>query len=443
MIPRYNHEEISKIWDDTNKFKTFLRVELALLKALEQYKRIPQGIAQTIEQQAKIKPQRVHEIEAKVHHDVIAFCTSITEQFPTQIGKYFHFGVTSSDILDTGLNLQIKESLEMILPEFEKLLVALKKAIQTGGDLLTLGRSHGMYAEPMIFAHKWLNFYAECSRRYRDLKVFVKTELTAQFSGAVGNYTVLNPDIEQMAADILGLPVEPVTSQVIARDHIAKLVSITSLLGSAMERIAVEIRHLQHSDVSEVAEGFAKGQKGSSTMPHKKNPVSSENITGMARILKSHYQIALENNVLWHERDISHSGAERMFLPDTFGVLFYSLKRLTSTIENLVYHREKIEAKVTSNDTYLSSFYLHHLIENSDYAREDLYEIVQAAAFASSQDQGPTFYQHLNSHLQNKGISIKLPKMDFTKLKDHYRQRFELQLRRVDKEYRDNGINLI
>ncbi len=382
MIQRYEKVEISNIWSDHYKFKKFLDVEVALLKSLEKrdltagHEDLSQKFAK-----AKINTKRIEEIEKETRHDVIAFCTSITEQFPAEQGRFFHYGVTSSDIIDTALSLQIKESLSIILRSYKKLINTLEKKSEQYKDQLCMGRSHGIFAEPMSFGVKLLGHTAEFKRRYDELNDFYQNELTGQISGAVGNYTIITPDIEEEVLTELGLKVEPVSTQVIPRDRIAKLISIFSLFSCALERIAVEIRHLQHSDVSEAFEGFSKGQKGSSTMPHKKNPISSENLTGMARLLRSHMSLALDNCILWHERDISHSSNERMYLPDSLGIMLYSIERLDSTISNLVIDSHAMEEKVNSNFKHLSSFLLHELIKISKRSREELYKIVQTASF--------------------------------------------------------------
>lgn len=422
MIPRYEAREITPIWSDENKYHTFLKIELELLRALEEKKMIPSGIAKTIEAKAIINPKRIDEIELTTRHDVIAFCTSITEQFPTDIGKYFHYGVTSSDIIDSALTLQLKASLEVVLKSYDQFLEALKaRAIETK-MLMTLGRSHGMYAEPMSFGQKLLGHYAEFKRRRLDLEQFYKNELTIQLSGAVGNYTILTPDIEESVAKKLGVKVEDVSTQIIPRDRVAKLISITSLVANAIERLAVEIRHLHHSDVREVAEGFRKGQKGSSTMPHKKNPISSENLTGLSRFLRSHLNLALENSILWHERDISHSSAERLYLPDHFGILVYALDRFTTTINMLEIDQEVIEGKVLSHTHYLSSFYLHFLISNcQSLTREDLYAIIQAASFDKEAKSEPAkFREFIQQELKTRKIDVKLPAVNAEGLKEIY-----------------------
>ena len=435
MISRYDKKEISDLWDENSKFSTYLEVELAILKSLEG-SMVPAGTSEKIRKNAKIDPVRINEIEEKTRHDVIAFCTSITENLDAETGKYFHFGVTSSDIIDSATVVQIKKSLEVIIPAYEKLLRTLKSRAQEMKDVICMGRSHGMYAEPMSFGQKLLGHYNEFARRYTELKDFYENELTIQFSGAVGNYTILSPEQERMAAETLGLKVEPVSTQVIPRDRIAKLININALIGSAIERLCVEIRHLHRSDVGELHEGFKKGQKGSSTMPHKKNPISGENLTGMARMLRSHTLVAQENIVLWHERDISHSSAERFMLPDNFGILFYAVTRLSDTVRDLVFHNEKIEARVMEGHTYLSSYYLHHLIEKTDIKREDLYYFVQEGAFAGSEaNSAEVFHETLVKTMKEQGYEIDLPKPTFEEIKNIYTKHVDHVFTRSFEQY--------
>ncbi len=427
MISRYDSPEISDIWSDYNKFKTYLEVEIALLKALEG-NRIPVGTADVVSEKAKIDPERIAEIEKTTKHDVIAFCTSITENLPPEIGKFFHFGCTSSDIIDTALTLQIKKSTGLVIKQLTKLTATLKVKAEDSKYTICMGRSHGMNAEPMSFGQKFLSHYSELKRRLEDLQSFYDNELTGQLSGAVGNYTVLNCEIEKNAMESLGLKVEPVSSQIIPRDRIAKLVSINALTATALERLAVEIRLLHHSDIAEVFEGFSKGQKGSSIMPHKKNPVSAENISGLSRVIRSHVLIAMENIPLWHERDISHSSAERIFLPDNFGLLFYALKRMNSTIENLVVNKTTIQTKVFSQFKYISSFILHKIIEENDLSREEIYTETQKASFEAKTKE--EFFEILKD-------SGKFEKTDFKKIE----QMDEVMLRntflsQVDKVYK-------
>lgn len=426
MIPRYEVKEISALWNEERRFQKFLEVELALLKALEKRNKIPQGTAKAFEN-VKINPARILEIEEVTRHDVIAFCTSITEQVDPKNARYFHFGVTSSDILDTALSLQIRESLTVIIKDVKGLLSALMEQVEKSKDLLTIGRSHGMYAEPMIFAQKFLSFHQEISRRLKDYELIIENEITGQLSGAVGNYTILDCEVEKITLSELGLKTESVSTQVIPRDHLAKIVSNGALLASALERMAVEFRLLHHSDVSELHEGFKKGQKGSSTMPHKKNPISSENISGLSRLIRSHLEVALQNNVLWHERDISHSSNERLYLPDHFGLVTYAVRRMTSTVCDLELHREDIEAKALDNFSALSSYLLHEMILINPMTREELYAFIQEASFAARNSD--EFFKLIETSGKERGY--KLPVLLKQKeLKTHYVKRFEEVLKR-------------
>lgn len=280
--------------------------------------------------------------------------------------------------------MQVKASLDIVLSDFKALLKTLEDKSKLYMSQICIGRSHGIWAEPMSFGQKLLGHTQEFKRRYDDLQNYYKNELTGQVSGAVGNYTIITPEIEETTLAKLDLKAEDVSTQIIPRDRLAKLISIFSLYSIALERLCVEIRHLQHSDVSEVYEGFSAGQKGSSTMPHKKNPISCENLTGIARTIRSHLSMTLDNSLLWHERDISHSSSERLYLPDAFGLMSYSLRRLNSTIENLVVNSENMEAKVSNTFKHLSSYTLHELIKASDRTREEIYKIVQESSFKAT-----------------------------------------------------------
>jgi len=407
MIDRYKIEEISCLWDDQHKFETYLKYELALIKSLEKNHIAKAGTADRMSKIIKISPARIGEIEKEVKHDVIAFCTSVTEQLTEEDARYFHYGVTSSDVIDSSINLLIKDSLEIIIKDFKNLLQSIYNFSLKNKTQACMGRSHGINAEPMSLGGKFLGFYCEFYRRFDELKKFIKDDLTIQCSGAVGNYTILTPKIEKEVSNILGLEVEAVSTQIIPRDRLTKMMGIIANLGSAIDRICIELRHLQHSNIAEISEGFNKNQKGSSTMPHKKNPISAENLSGISRLLKSYYQVALENNNLWHERDISHSSAERFILPDSLGLTSYALRRLTSTIDGLVTHKENIQGNIPNDKTFLSSYCLHYLIKNTSYRREQLYRIVQAAAFKSFQIKND-FLSLLEQELESEKIKSDL-----------------------------------
>jgi len=433
MITRYERIEISEIWSEESRAKAYLEVELALLSSLEKHGEIPIGTKNCFDD-AKINVERINEIELEVKHDIIAFCTSITEQVDPEYSKYFHFGVTSSDIIDTAQSLQIKQSLKIILESLKQSKLELLELAKNNISVIGVGRSHGMYAEALSYGQKFLGFYTEFSRRYNDLNNFYHNELTGQLSGAVGNYTILNPEVEKDALETLGLTPESLSTQVIPRDRIAKLTSILASLAGAIERFSVEIRHLHRSEVGEVFEGFSKGQKGSSTMPHKKNPISTENLTGISRVIRSHTLIALENNILWHERDISHSSAERVFLPDTLGLTQYALKRLNSTVKNLVVKEEVIEERSANSAGVLSSYYLHELIKKAPLKREDIYTIIQKAAFENMETK-EEFHIIINKELSELNINIQIEKVDMNQLKQEYRRTAKNLLQRVLDSY--------
>lgn len=428
MIERYAVSEISEIWSDHGRLRALLDVELALMRAQEEMGLVPANTHQYFKG-VQINPKRVQEIELTTKHDVIAFCTSITEQVPKEFGKYFHFGVTSSDILDTALSLQMRRSLEFASKSLEQVLSALDQVINNTSDLLALGRSHGMAAEPMIFGQKFLSSLAEFKRRKHDLAEIFNHEITGQFSGAVGNYTVVSPELELLALKKLGLPVESVSTQVIPRDRILKIIQWGAMVATAIERLSIEIRHLHRSDVGEVQEGFSKGQKGSSTMPHKKNPVSSENLSGIARILRSHVEVAHQNCLLWHERDISHSSAERLMLPDHFGLLVYSLRRLAATLENLEIDRNRVEDKVNQNFKTWSSAILHALISQNSADRETLYSLVQSASFEAKTLE--EFLSLTQSKASGAGLKANLDQINLEQLRLKYRAHFDTVRRRV------------
>ncbi len=421
MIPRYEIEEISSIWSLDSKLNYFLRVELSLLSSLIKHQVIPESTKSIFSKKIKIDVNRSLEIEKVVKHDVIAFTSMISEQLEDHEAKYFHFGVTSSDIIDSALSLQIKDSLEILVQDFEAYLKSLRSLIEKSEDILAIGRSHGIYAEPLILAQKFLSFYAEGKRGIARIKSFIKNDLRAQFSGAVGNYTVLTPEIEQDACKDLGLEAEEVSTQIIPRDRISFLISLITQLASSFERFAIELRHLQHSDLSEVYEGFSEGQKGSSTMPHKKNPISAENISGLARVVRSHHQIAVDNNLLWHERDISHSSAERIYLPDSLGLIVYMTRRMTKLINGLVLDSKIIEEKAIKNQSCLSSYYLHQLLLTSNLSRDEIYKKIQKISFEHQEN----FSDHMIKEFP------ELKSIDFNQLKNRYKTNYLKVKKRV------------
>ena len=334
MIDRYSRKEIKKIWDDYNKYSIWLDIELAAAEAMEKFNIIPKGIVKKVKSKAKINVKRILQIEEKVKHDVIAFLTSITEKAGKD-AKYLHKGMTSSDVLDTCFNLQLKQSGEILLKDLDELLKSIKRQAIKHKYTLCIGRSHGIHAEPITFGLKMLSFYQEFHRNKKRLINSIQEISTCAISGAVGTFANVDPRIEKYVAKKLNLSIEPISTQIIPRDRHAQYFSTLAIIASSVERLAVEIRHLQRTEVLEVEEFFGKKQKGSSAMPHKKNPILSENLTGLARLIRSSVIPALENVVLWHERDISHSSVERNIGPDATVALDFALTRLSNVIKNL------------------------------------------------------------------------------------------------------------
>jgi len=341
MISRYTLPEMTQLWSLENKFQTWLNVEIAASEAMNKLGLVSENDLKNIQQKAQFKVSKINEIENKVHHDVIAFLTNVAE-YVGPSARYIHLGMTSSDVIDTANSLLMKQAGEIILTSINSLMKVLKESAYTYKDTLCIGRSHGIHAEPLTFGLKFALWYDEMHRNLIRWERAIETISVGQISGAVGNYAHLSMEVENYVCKKLGLKPVNISTQVIQRDRYAEYLSTLAIIGSTLEKIALEIRHLQRTEVHEVEEGFAKGQKGSSAMPHKKNPVISERICGLARIIRSNAMTAFENNALWHERDISHSSAERIIIPDSTSLIHYLLFKATELIENLVVFPEKM-----------------------------------------------------------------------------------------------------
>ncbi len=413
MIERYSRKEIRDIWKDKNKYSIWLDIELAAAEAMERLKIIPRGVAKKVKSRAKINVKRILQIEDKVKHDVIAFLTSITEKAGEE-SRYLHKGMTSSDVLDTCFNLQLKQSGQILLRDIEQLLVSIKHQAIKHKYTLCIGRSHGIHAEPITFGLKMLSFYQEFLRNKKRLEDSIKEISTCAISGAVGTFANIDPRVENFVARKLKLTVEPISTQIIPRDRHAQFFSTLGIIASSIERLAVEIRHLQRTEVLEVEEFFGKKQKGSSAMPHKKNPILSENLTGLARLIRSNVTPALENIVLWHERDISHSAVERNIGPDSTIALDFALFRLNNVIKNLnVYPKNMKKNLDITNGIFFSQRVLIELT-NIGYTREVAYRIVQKHAL-NAWKQNSSF---LSNILSDKKITNKIPVNKLKKLFD-------------------------
>ena len=382
MITRYSRKELTNIWSEENKYKIWLDVEIAAAEAMEKYKIIPKGVASIVRKKGKIKVKRIHDIESKVKHDVIAFLTSITEQAGIK-ARYLHQGMTSSDVLDTSFNLQLVQSGKILIKDIDKILSVLKKQAKKHKLTPCIGRSHGIHAEPLTFGLKLASFYEEFKRNKKRLEQAIDNVSTCSISGAVGTFANIDPKIELYVAKKLKLKPEPISTQIIPRDRHAHYFSVLGIIAGSVERVATEIRHLQRSEVYELQEFFSKDQKGSSAMPHKKNPILSENLTGLARMVRSYVIPSLENIALWHERDISHSSVERNIGPDANITLDFSLARLANVLDKMIIYPKKMLDNLNITKGLVFSQEMMLELTKTGMPREKAYRLIQDHAKAS------------------------------------------------------------
>jgi len=410
MIPRYSRSEMTKIWSQENKYNIWFDIEIYALEALEKLGVADVGSSKRIRENfekagGKFDAARVDEIESVTKHDVIAFLTHLAE-LVGENSRFIHLGMTSSDVLDTCLSAQLAQASDILIDDLEKLLAAIKKRAFEHKNTVCVGRSHGIHAEPVTFGLKLARFYAEFERNLARLKVAKKEIAVCAISGAVGTFANVDPFVQKYVAEKMGLEEESVSSQIIPRDRHAAFFSCLGVIASSIENLAIEIRHLQRTEVLEAEEFFSKGQKGSSAMPHKRNPVLSENLTGLARIVRSAVVPALENVASWHERDISHSSVERMIAPDATITLDFALNRLVGLVENLVVHGENMQKNLNKlGGLVFSQRVLLTLIEEAKISREDAYKIVQSNAMKIWAGESDSFLELLKS---DKEVSSKL-----------------------------------
>jgi adenylosuccinate lyase len=401
LIERYTLPEMGNLWTDDYKFKTWLRVEIAVCEAQAELGYIPKEAVEEIKAKANFDPKRILEIEAEVHHDVIAFLTNVNE-YVGDAGRYIHLGMTSSDMIDTALSLQLVDSLQVIMIHVENLIQAIRYKAQEHRDTVMIGRSHGIHAEPMTFGFKLAGWLAEMLRHRERLTVLQDRIAVGQISGAVGTYANIDPQVEALACQNLGLNPDTASTQVISRDIHAELMNALALLGASIERFAVEIRNLQRTDVLEVEEFFSKKQKGSSAMPHKRNPIKSERLTGMARILRGNAMAAMENVALWHERDISHSSVERVILPDSCILTHFMLVEATGLIKNLMVYPDNMARNMNIYGGVVFSQRVLLSLVAKGVSREDAYRIVQACAHTAWNTEDGDFRQLITNDEQVK-----------------------------------------
>ena len=402
MIERYTLPEMGGIWSEQAKYQSWLDVEIAATAAQVELGRVPEQALATIRAKASFEVERILEIEAEVRHDVIAFLTNVNEHVG-EAGRYIHVGMTSSDVLDTGLALQLKASVQLLRQELDALADALLTLARAHKATVMIGRSHAIHGEPISFGFKLAGWLAEVQRNQERLERLAQVVSVGQISGAMGTYANTDPQVEAITCAQLGLVPDTASTQVIARDRHAEYVQTLALVGVALERFATEIRNLQRTDVLEVEENFAKGQKGSSAMPHKRNPIRSERISGLARVLRSYTVAALENCALWHERDISHSSVERMMLPDCSATLHFMLREMTEVIQGLgVYPDNMARNMNVYGGVVFSQRVLLALVE-AGLSRELAYRIVQRNAHAAWNSEGGDFRANLAADAEVSG----------------------------------------
>ena len=377
MISRYSRKELTSVWSEENKYKIWLNVEIAASQALEKLGYIPKGVSSVVKKKGRINVKRIHAIESKVKHDVIAFLTSITEKAGIK-ARYLHQGMTSSDVIDTSFNIQLVQSGKILLKDIDQILKVLKKQAKKYKFTPCIGRSHGIHAEPITFGLKLASFYEEFKRNKKRLISAIDEVSTCAISGAVGTFANINPNVEKHVAKKLGLKIEPISTQVIPRDRHAFYFSVLGIIAGSIERAATEIRHLQRTEVYELQEYFSKNQKGSSAMPHKKNPILSENLTGLSRMVRSYVAPALENISLWHERDISHSSVERNIGPDANVTLDFALIRLHNILKNMIIYPKKMISNLNITKGIIFSQEIMLELTKTGMSREKSYKIIQS-----------------------------------------------------------------
>lgn len=379
MIPRYTRQEMASIWEPESRFQIWMEIEAYAAEQLEVLGVIPEGVAKAVWDRGAFNVERIDEIEREVKHDVIAFLTNLAEHVGEE-ARFVHQGMTSSDVLDTCLNVQLARAADLLLEDLDKVLAALKTRALEHKDTVTIGRSHGIHAEPVTFGLKLAGYYAEFQRNKERLQAARKEIATCAISGAVGTFANIDPSVEEHVAKQMGLEIEPVSTQVIPRDRHAMFFATLGVIASSIERLAVEIRHLQRTEVLEAEEYFSAGQKGSSAMPHKRNPILTENLTGLARLVRSAVVPAMENVALWHERDISHSSVERGIAPDATVTLDFALNRLAGVVEKLVVYPENMMDNMNKLGGLVFSQRVLLALTQKGCSREDSYRLVQRNA---------------------------------------------------------------
>ncbi len=422
MIPRYTRPEMGRIWSDENRFRNWLAVEVAATETLAEAGMVPKDAAKAIQERADFSLPRIHEIEAEVRHDVIAFTTAVAEIVGPQ-ARWFHYGLTSNDVVDTAQALLITQASAIIAADLDKLSEVLERRAWEFKDTPMVGRTHGIHAEPITFGFKLANWYSETQRNIERFQRAAEDMRVGKFSGAVGTLAHLSPELEENMCARLGLKAAAISSQVIQRDRHAHYLATLAVIASTLDKIATEIRHLQRTEVREAEEFFSEKQKGSSAMPHKRNPVTCEQISGLARVVRSNAQAGFENVALWHERDISHSSVERVIIPDSTTLLDYMLHKTTNLLDTMFVYPERMKANLESTGGLVfSGQLLLDLVENG-VSREDAYRMVQSHAMRAWKT-GLNFRELV---LKDKEIARRVPRRQIERAFDLKRQ-----LRNID-----------
>ena len=431
MIERYAIKEIEDIFSLKNRYETFLKVELSVLKAYVKLGIVPENDYLKIKEKAKVDVDKINELEKETKHDVIAFTRSLSLELGEE-KKWIHYNLTSTDVVDTSLSYNIKESNEIILNVLNELKETLNELAKKYEYTPIIGRTHGIHGEVTSFGLKWALFLDELNRDIARLNFERENVEVVKISGTVGNFANLPYEIEELVAEDLKLNRPAISTQVLSRDRLAGYVNVLVLIASLFEKIATEIRHLSRTEVNEVNEYFSKNQKGSSAMPHKRNPVGSENICGLSRIVKSSFNIALENNILWHERDISHSSNERIYLPDDISLIIYMARRLNGILKNIVVHEDKMKEDIFSTyGVIFSGKVMNYIIEKEDVTREEIYDYIQALAFKAMETK-----TQLKDLILNDSYLMKyLTKAEVDELFS-----YEYVFKNVDKIYKKVGV---
>ena len=423
MIPRYTRAEMGRIWSEENRFRTWLAVEVAATETLAEAGLVPKDAARAIREKADFSLERIHAIEAEVRHDVIAFTTAVAEIVGPE-ARWFHYGLTSNDVVDTAQAVLIGQASLIILQDLRNLIEVLERRAFEFKDIPMVGRTHGVHAEPITFGLKLANWYDEAQRDLARFQRAAEEMRVGKFSGAVGNFAHLNPELEEKICARLGLKAAPITSQVIQRDLHASYMATLAVVACTLDKIATEIRHLQRTEVREAEEYFSEKQKGSSAMPHKRNPVTCEQISGLARVIRANAQAAFENVALWHERDISHSSVERIILPDSTTLLDYMLAKTTNLVDTMFVYPERMRQNLeSSGGLVFSGQLLLDLVEHG-VSREEAYRMVQRHAMRAWQE-GKNFRELV---LKDKDMTKRVPRAQIERAFDLKRQ-----LRNVDK----------